>query len=143
MKKALLILLAASGLVACKKNKVAPVTNVIGKWELHRRHGGNINPPDTTYQAGNGNILLFNADSIYKTYSGGTLSDSGRFHIARHAYKSGGIYYDELSFNSYTNYFYTINAAVVLDLVSVSGSALTITPLMPDASTTQYYKLSN
>ncbi|MBS1530888.1 MAG: hypothetical protein JSU01_11305 [Bacteroidetes bacterium] len=142
MKKIVWIILAISGFAACKKDKIAPDANVIGKWELHRRYGGNIYPPDTTYQAGNGNILQFNSDSTYKTYSGGMLTDEGTFHILRHAYKMGDTWYDELSFNSTTDYALTYNITFP-DVVSISGTILTLRPTMPDIGTTEYEKLSD
>lgn len=141
MKRLLWIALAASSLAACKKDKVGVSANVIGKWELHRRYGGNIIPPDTTYQPGNGNILQFNADSTYKTYSAGTVTDAGTFHILRNAYKSDNTFYDELYFND--NSYNTFGDAVILDIVTTTGTILTIKPLMPDVGTTQYSKISN
>jgi hypothetical protein len=140
MKKLLLIVMAVTGLVACKKTKVSPTVYIVGKWELHRKFGGNIQPTETTYQAGNGNILQFNADSTYKTYSGGTVVDEGAFKIYRHAYKSGNMVYDELYFASSR---FQAFVATMPDIVILSGTMLSIKPTMPDASTMEYNKISN
>src|SRR3569833_380052 len=104
MKKIFLIVLAVSSFAACKKNKVTPAVNIIGKWELHRRFGGNIIHPDTTYQAGNGTILQFNADSSYKSYYQGTLIGVGSFRIVRGGYKANGQAHDELYFINNSDY---------------------------------------
>ena len=138
MKKIFLVILAFGSLAACKKNKVTPTVNIVGKWELHRRYGGNINPPDTTFQAGNGTILQFNADSTYKSYNQGTLIGSGTFRILRNAYKMDGQVYDELYFINNTDYTMEFP-----DIVRMSGNMLTITPVIPDAATLEYSKLSN
>lgn len=126
MKRYVLPILAVGMIVSCKKQSVSPV-NIIGKWELARRYGGNIYPPDTTFKSGNGNILQFNSDGGYKQYTNGTLTASGTYHI------SG----DQLYFNQSAsdNTFY--------DVVSISGNMLTIKPIMPDIGTTVYDKISN
>ena len=127
MKRYVLLVLAAGMIVSCKKHGVSPV-NVIGKWELARRYGGNINPPDTTYKPGNGNILQFNSDSSYEQYTNGTLTISGTFHM-----HNSQLYFTN---NAYAvePYYYT---------VTISGNSLTLRPLMPDIGTTVYDKISN
>src|SRR5437588_11805544 len=103
MKRLLLIVLVVSSLAACKKGRLSPSGGTVGKWELHRRYGGFIIPPDTTYKPGNGNILQFNADSTYKSYINGILSQSGIFHTRNYiGYAMTAIRYDELYFDSDT-----------------------------------------
>ena len=138
MKKIIWIILAVCSLAACKKSAVTPSPNITGKWELHRRYGGFIVPPDTTYQAGNGNILQFNSDSTYKSYANGTLSQQGVYHILKGAYKQNNHAYDELYFDD-NNY----RDATFLYVITVVGPVLTINPLMPDIGTTEYDKIAN
>jgi len=138
MKKILWILLVVSSFAACKKNSVGPVVlngNLFGKWELHMRYGGFIIPPDTTYKPGNGNILQFNADSTYKSYTNGTLTQSGIFHTRNYVSdEMTAIRYDELYFDSDTS---------AKSLINVSGTILTIRSQIPDIGTTAYEKLQN
>jgi len=126
MKRYVLFVLAAGMILSCKKHGISPV-NIIGKWELARRYGGNIYPSDTTYKPGNGNILVFNADSTYKKYANDTLTASGPFHI-----NGSHLYFDPNLYNS--------NFA---DVISTSGNTLTIKPIMPDIATTVYDKIQN
>jgi hypothetical protein len=134
MKKLLLILMIAIGLLACKKSGVTVSASIFGKWELHRRYGGNILPADTTYKAGNGNIYQFNSDSTYKVYTNGSLTAQGVYHV-RHdnAYNMGQTNYDVLYFNNDTSFTYFIR---------VSGSLLTLQPMIPDIGTQEYEKIS-
>ena len=127
MKRYVLLVLAVSMILSCKKHGVSPI-NIVGKWELARRYGGNIYPSDTTYKAGNGNILQFNSDSSYKQYTNGTLTVSGTFHI------QGNQLYFILP---------NANQASFYDVVSISGNMLTIKPIMPDIGTTVYDKIQN
>ncbi|HWD90514.1 MAG TPA: hypothetical protein VG367_20455 [Mucilaginibacter sp.] len=138
MKKILWIILALSSFAACKKSKMPPVvlnSMLIGKWELHSRSGGNIYPPDTTYQPGNGNMLQFNADSTYKSYTNGTLSRSGIFHTRTYisasaiALRSDLLYFD--------------NDTTFKSLINIGGGVLIIRPFMPDIGTTEYNKIAN
>lgn len=126
MNRYLLLVLAVGMILSCKKNGVSPV-NITGKWELDRRYGGNIYPSDTTYQAGNGNILQFNSDGSYKQYTNGALVASGTFHVS-----GNQLYFNQ---NANDNTFY--------DVISISGNMLTIKPVMPDIATTVYDKISN
>jgi hypothetical protein len=128
MKRFLIIVFAACGLAACKKEGVTQPVNIIGKWELARRYGGNILPQDTMYKAGNGNIWQFNSDSSYKEYTNGALTASGTFHMRN----------NELYFN---NNAYNIQPFSYM--TSISGNMLTFKPLMPDIATTVYDKISN
>lgn len=139
MKKVLLIILVVSTFAACKKNKVTrPFVSdgmLIGKWELHSRTGGNIIPPDTTYQPGNGNILQFNADSSYKRYTNGTLSQSGIFHTRIYISASmTAIRRDKLYFD---------NDSTAYSLVFTNGGMLYITSFVPDVGETSYDKIAN
>jgi hypothetical protein len=128
MKKYLLMIFAVCSLVACKKNGVSPGINIVGKWELHERTGGNIIPQDTTYKAGNGNIYQFNKDSSYQQYINGALAVNGTYHLHNSI----------LSFNdnSYGDevFYYS---------VAISGNMLTFRPQMPDIATTVYNKIQN
>jgi hypothetical protein len=126
MRKYLFVLFALAIFASCKKHGVSPI-NIIGKWELAKRYGGNINPPDTTYKAGNGNILQFNSDGSYKQITGGTLTASGAFQI-----NGDHLFFDP---NLHNGHFY--------DVISISGNMLTIQPTMPDIGTTVYDKISN
>jgi len=128
MKRYLLIVLVLGTFIACKKKGVSPSINVIGKWELARRYGGNILPADTAYKPGNGNILQFNADSSFKQYTNGALTTSGTFHI----------YKNQLYFN--TNSY---NDQAFSYMISISGGLLTFKPMMPDVGTTVYDKIQN
>jgi hypothetical protein len=128
MKRFLLVVLVASSLAACKKNGVTPSVNIVGKWELHERKGGNILPQDTTYQAGNGNIYQFNSDSSYKQFTNGALTASGTFQLyGNQLYFNNGAYIDQA-------FYYT---------ASVSGNILTIRPWIADIATTMYDKIQN
>ena len=128
MKNYLLMILVAGMFAACTKSgEISPV-NLIGKWELSHRYGGNILPQDTTFQAGNGNILQFNADSSFKQYANGAVISSGSFHI-----HNGQLYFNTNAYNAQQFY----------DMVSVSGNLLTIKPILGDIATTQYLKIGN
>ncbi|HVV55625.1 MAG TPA: hypothetical protein VHC47_09885 [Mucilaginibacter sp.] len=134
MKRFLILIIAVCSLAACKKDGSPVSANIIGKWELHERRGGNIIPQDTIYQAGNGNILQFYADSTYKQYTNGTLSAQGVFHIIINGYRSGTDVYDELYFDNDVYFDY---------LISISGNSLILKPLMPDIGTTAYVRITN
>jgi hypothetical protein len=136
MKKVLLIIVVISSLTACKKTGTPlPSGGLFGKWELHERYGGNIYPSDTTYAPGNGNILQFNADSTYKSYTEGTLNRSGIFHTRVHiSYQMTAARYDELYFDNDTSYN---------SLINLRGNAFTLTPVMPDIAMTEYNKIAN
>jgi hypothetical protein len=128
MKKYLLIGIALIAIIACKKSNGSLSANLIGKWELSRRYGGNILPADTTYKPGNGNILQFNADGSYKQYANGGVIANGTFRVDKN-----DLY---LNNNNYTGQSY-------YSVISISGGTLTVQPMMPDVGTTQYDKLSN
>ena len=137
MKKLLLIVIVSSSLAACKKNGVPPPVNldIVGKWELHERTGGNIIPQDTIYKAGNGNIFQFNSNNTYQLYINGTLSQHGTYHLQNYSgYNMQAIKYEELYFDNNTNYSY---------LISFSENMLRMEPTMPDIGTTDYEKLQN
>lgn len=128
MKRYVLLVLALGMIFSCKKNGNSPSVNIIGKWELARRYGGNIYPPDTTYKAGNGNILQFNRDSSYEQYENGILTIGGTFRL------QGNLLY-------FYNALY--GARQLYDVISISGNTLTIKPTTPDIGTTVYDKISN
>ena len=128
MKRFLLIVLVASSLVACKKGGVSPTVNIVGKWELHERKGGFIQPADSTYHAGNGNIYQFNSDGSYQQYENGTLTINGTYRLDK----------DTLYFN---NNSYGDQA--IYSLIVVSGNTLTFEPQTADMGTMIYSKLQN
>lgn len=135
MKKILLIMFVAACFAACKKSRITLNSTLFGKWELHRRYGGNIIPPDTTYKPGNGNILQFNPDSTYKSYTNGMLTRSGVFHIIkRSGYQTTQEPNDQIYFD---------NDTTSKSYITISGTVLALIPLMPDIGTTQYDKISN
>ncbi|HVW13632.1 MAG TPA: hypothetical protein VHB54_07425 [Mucilaginibacter sp.] len=123
MKKILLFILGAAAFTACKKDKVTPAANVTGKWELHKTYGGFIQPPDSVYQQGNGNILLFNSDGTYKRYTNGTLSAQGVYSI-----RENNLVFDNDTPGS---------------TITINNSVLTLQPRIPDIATSQYVRISN
>jgi len=128
MKKFLFIVLVASSLAACKKNGVPPTVNIVGKWELHERKGGFIQPADSTYHAGNGNIYQFNSNGSYQEYVNGTLAVSGTYRLDKDT-----LYFNNNSYGDQANY----------SLIAVSGNTLTFEPQMADMGTMIYNKLQN
>jgi hypothetical protein len=135
MKKILWVILVTGCFAACKKNHTILNGTLFGRWELHRRYGGNIIPPDTVYKPGNGNILQFNPDSTYKSYTNGTLTRSGAFHIL----KSSG----ERATPEPNDEIYFDNDTASKSYITISGTVLALMPLMPDIGNTQYDKISN
>ncbi len=130
-----LIIISAFYLISCKKNNDTISSNLFGKWELQRRYGGFIWPQDSTYKPGNGNILQFNSDSTYKQYVNGQFNNSGTYHVLKgnkNLMNPAG--YDRLYFDHDTAF---------ASLIHISDNILTIQPLIPDVSTTQYRKPPN
>jgi hypothetical protein len=128
MKRFLLVVLVASSLAACKKNGVSPSVNIVGKWELHERKGGFIQPMDSTYTAGNGNIYQFNRDGSYQEYFNGTLSINGTYRLNKDT-----LYYNNSSYSDQASY----------SLIAVSGNTLIFRPQTADMGTMIYNKLQN
>ncbi len=131
----LLFLISAFYLSSCKKSNDVTASALFGKWELERRYGGFILPQDSTYKPGNGNILQFSSDSIYKQYVNGQFSNSGIYHVLKgnkNSMNPAG--YSRLYFDHDTSF---------ASLIHIADNILTIQPLIPDVSTTQYRKLSN
>lgn len=122
------MILVAGMFAACTKSGDVSPINVIGRWELSHRFGGNILPQDTTYKAGNGNIIQFNADSTFKQYANGAIINSGSFHI-----QNSQLYFNTNTFND--QQFYSF--------VSVAGNLLTLKPVLGDIATTKYLKIGN
>lgn len=84
MKRLLLILVVAGGLVACKKSSTITTamnksTGIAGWWELRRTSGGLR--PDSIYASGNGNIYEFNSNNTYKKYQATLLVAQGVYRI--------------------------------------------------------------
>ena len=133
MKRLVLFAFAAAGLAACKKgNPLTPY--LFGKWEVTRVYGGNIYPPDSIYKAGNGNIMQFNADSTFERYTNGKLVYQGIFHTRKNGFNNGQSSYDVIWFDADTSF-----KSVLL----LNRQVLTIKPLIPDISTTDYDKISD
>ena len=122
------MILVAGMFAACTKSGDVSPINVIGRWELSHRFGGNILPQDTTYKAGNGNIIQFNADSTFKQYANGAIINSGSVHI-----QNSQLYFNTNTFND--QQFYSF--------VSVAGNLLTLKPVLGDIATTKYLKIGN
>src|SRR5579863_3395825 len=100
MKRLLLFVMVICSFAACKKGGTVPAINITGKWELHKTYGGFIQPPDSIYQAGNGNILQFNNDGTYKRYANGAVTLQGTYRVLHNGYRSGSNVYDELIFDN-------------------------------------------
>ncbi len=133
MKIFTLVALFAVCMLGCTKPQpLSPY--LFGKWEVRRTYGGFIIPPDSTYKPGNGNIMQFNSDSTYAHYQQNNLVAKGTFHTRLNAFKNGQINYDEIYFDSDTS---------VRLLIIPSGDMLTLKPLIPDISTTDYQKISD
>ena len=131
MKRFVLLLIAIACLAACKKgNPLTPY--LFGKWEVTRVYGGNIYPPDSVYKPGSGNILQLNADSTFARYYNNVLAAQGTFHTRKNGFSNGQTSYDEIWFNADTSF---------KSIILLNGSTLSIKPLMPDISTTDYNKI--
>lgn len=133
MKKILVIVVTVCSLIACKKSGTSPSINITGKWELHKTYGGFIQPPDSVYQAGNGNILQFNSDGTYERYANGAVTLQGTYRVQLNGYKSGPNVYDELFFDNDSSG----------SIIVVNGSILTIQSLIPDVGSSDYDKITN
>jgi hypothetical protein len=131
MKTFTIAALIAFCLFSCKKPQpLSPY--LFGKWEVRKTYGGFIIPPDSTYKPGNGNVMQFNSDSTYNHYQQNNLVASGNFHVRLNAFKNGQTTYDEIYFDG---------DATAGSLIILSGDMLTLKPLIPDISTTDYQKI--
>jgi hypothetical protein len=125
-------LLVLCALACTKPQPLSPY--LFGKWEVRKTYGGFIIPPDSTYKPGNGNIMQFNADSTYNHFTPAGLVAKGTFHIRAGAFKNGTTTYDEIYFDNDTS---------ARSLIILNGDMLTLKPLIPDISTTDYQKLGD
>lgn len=133
MKIFTLAALVAVCMLACKKPQpLSPY--LFGKWEVRRTYGGFIIPSDSTYKPGNGNIMQFNSDSTYAAYQHNNLVSKGVFHVTTNAFKNGTTTYDEIYFD---------NDSTGRSLIILSGDILTLKPLIPDISLTDYQKIGD
>ncbi|BAU53285.1 hypothetical protein [Mucilaginibacter gotjawali] len=133
MKIFTLVAVIASCLLACTKPQpLSPY--LFGKWEVRKTYGGFIIPPDSTYKPGNGNVMQFNGDSTYSHFNQNVLVSKGVFHIRTGAFKNGTTVYDEIYFGSDSS---------ARSLIILSGDILTLKPLIPDISTTDYQKIGD
>ncbi|MBS1501275.1 MAG: hypothetical protein JST32_04390 [Bacteroidetes bacterium] len=123
MKKVILIVFVSLGIFGCKKSGISLSGGLYGKWELHKTYGEFIQPPDSVYQPGNGNILLFNSDGTYKRYTNGTLSAQGVYSI-----RENNLLFDNDTPGS---------------TITINNSVLTLQPRIPDIATSQYVKIGN
>lgn len=133
MKVFILIAIAIVSLTSCKKgNAVSP--SLFGKWEVKRTYGGFINPPDSVYKPGNGNILQLNSDYTYTHYVNNIMSAQGMYHIVKNGYVLNQTTYDEIYFD---------NDVSFKSLIILNNDILTIRPLIPDIGATDYQKIQN
>jgi hypothetical protein len=133
--KAPILLAIALIILVCSCKKGEPInSNLFGKWEMRRRYGGFIYPPDTSYAPGNGNIIQFNTDSTYMSYTDFKETSSGMFHIRKNA--------DTIDHATY-NIIYFATDSTFRSIIIVDNGTLTLKPLIPDLSTIDYQKISN
>ena len=135
IKTTILILIAALCLTSCKKPGCDPgmmSSNYFGTWEVRRVYGGNINPPDSVYQPGNGNILQLNPDSTYQRYVQHNLTGQGVYHIIKNGFTDSQVTRDELFFDADTS---------TKSIISESMGTLTVSPLIPDIASTDYQRI--
>ncbi|MFI5140342.1 MAG: hypothetical protein ACHQIM_21160 [Sphingobacteriales bacterium] len=133
MKKFLFAAFLMVSIVACKKGgSISPA--LFGKWEVTRTYGGFIIPPDSTYKPGNGNILQFNADSTYARFAKGQQTGQGVFHIIKNGFKNNQTSYDEIYFDGDSSF---------RSIITLNNDLLTLKPLIPDISATDYQKIQN
>lgn len=134
MKAFILTVIVIVCMVACKKgsNPVSPV--FFGKWEVKRTYGGFIIPPDSVYKPGNGNILQLNVDYTYIHYVNNKQNAQGIYSIVKNGYMLNQTTYDEIYFDNDTSF---------KSLITLNNGILTLRPLIPDISTTDYQKISN
>jgi hypothetical protein len=118
-------------LFSCTKGEKSSSV-LFGKWEVRKAYGGNINPPDSTYVSGNGNIMQFNSDSTYIAYTNHKQSAQGVFHIYKNVFKTGSTFYDELSWGTDTAF---------RSVIIINNNFMTIKPLIPDLRTFDYQKI--
>jgi hypothetical protein len=133
MKTFTLAALIAFCLFSCKKPQpLSPY--LFGKWEVTRTYGGFIIPPDSTYKHGNGNILQFNSDSTYARYAKGQQTGQGVFHVIKNGFKLNQTSYDEIYFDGDSSF---------RSIITLNNDLLTVKPLIPDISATDYQKIQD
>lgn len=133
--KAPVILATALIILVCSCKKSEPInSNLFGKWEMRKRYGGNIYPPDTSYTPGNGNIIQFNTDSTYVSYADFKEISSGAFHISKNA--------DTVNHATYSTIYFAADSAF-RSIIIINNGTLTLKPLIPDLSTFDYQKIGN
>jgi hypothetical protein len=137
MKAFVLTAMVIVSIASCKKGSDVS-SNVsaafFGKWEVKRTYGGFIIPPDSVYKPGNGNILQLNSDYTYIHYANNIQNAKGLYYIVKNGYMLNQTIYDEIYFD---------NDASFKSVISLNNGILTIRPLIPDISTTDYQRLSN
>jgi len=135
MKRFLILLLIGSGvcyLSACKKGSAISPT-LFGKWELRRSHGG-FAGFDSVYKAGNGNILQFSSDSIYKRFEANKLVATGVFHIK---------HYTNPSENTLSEYAIFFDNTTYGEPFYIKGTTITIGTTATDGVASDYQKISD
>jgi hypothetical protein len=102
MKKYIFVLAGLAILTSCKKSANTPSPGLFGKWELRHRMGS-ILGFDSTFKAGNGQVLQFRSDSSYLQYNKGRLLTQGKFHIGTIDYPQNNtpaIFFDNSNYSS-------------------------------------------
>ena len=126
MKNILLILCFCLIFIGCKKNGVQP-KGIVGTWEI-KQQSGVISGTTTTYPAGEGNVLMLNADSTYKRFVKFQQSSEGAYRVVKNGVNWANTTYDAIYFDG------NIRA----DFIIFNGNELTIGNTFPDGVTTLY-----
>jgi len=133
MKKLLFAVILIVSVAGCKKGGGVSVS-LFGKWEVRRVYNGNILPQDSVYKPGNGNVLQFNNDSTYARYAKGQQTGQGVFHVIKNGFKNNQTSYDEIYFDGDSSF---------RSIITLNNDLLTLKPLIPDISTTDFQKIQN
>lgn len=131
MKKFLFIICLAAIALGCTKSKLSPASQeLIGKWEIRSTSGG-LAGSTNTYPAGNGHVILFNADNTYKSYQKDSLTDEGTYEIIKNSINFAGELNDGIYFNH----------ARPGTIIKLSGNSLLLDDPFPDGIASSYIKL--
>jgi hypothetical protein len=126
MKNVLFILCLTLTIVSCKKNGVLP-KGYIGTWELLQQTDA-ITGNTTTFNTGEGHLLLLNTDSTYQRYTDYQHSVKGTFKIIKNGVYRANKTYDAIYFDNKTP----------ADFILLNGNELTIGNTFPGGVTTLY-----
>src|SRR5688572_5945150 len=86
--KPTIYLLLLCFLFSCKKENQVTQDLLVGKWELRKTYSGWAGTK--TYQAGNGNILVFTKTS-FSSFSNGQPGQTGSYSILKDTTRTGSI----------------------------------------------------